>query len=428
MTSPVAPAAFLCTATHSVMQDPVLAICGHLFDRAITQKELVCPIDHKTLSGIRVIPFSELKVEIEKWKAKLQKSDPLEGNFSKMAISQVRNVLTIPRLKNVHNAHFDDIHGLIRLSDDRFVSGSKDTTLKIWSKDGDLIQTLEMGREKGYEHWITALSVFPDGCWSSGTRQGALTIWDQEGKALSTVTLDSKKSSQQGPICKARNQVRINCVAPMDAANGKVYVGMPQYVEVWNMQTNQLVAQYPASVNDWVYCIEVLENQHLLVVIGSVLEYWQMNSSEVEHKETLIQGTAKSPEGQRPHISAIKRLEYNPAIVGTALFDGSVRLLDLQSKTIVRVFQEHQKRVWAIENIAPQIFASCADDATIKLWDVRQPKSIVTIGGNPGRVSSVMRLNSNTLVSGSCPDDVFRSKDKALLSFWDIRSLKKGGC
>lgn len=428
MTSPVTPAipaAFLCTATRSVMQDPVLAICGHLFDRAVTQKELICPIDQKMLSGIRVIPFAELKIEIEGWKARTEKSAPLESRFAQMAIKQASKAPTVPHLKDVHKAHFDDVHGLIRLSDTRFVSGSKDTTLKIWNEKGDRIQTLEMGKERGYEHWITALSVFPDGCWASGTRQGSLTIWDQEGNALSTITRDFRERSAQGPVCKTRNQIRINCVTPKDPSKGTVYVGTPQYIEVWNMKENQLVTQYPASANDWVYCIEVLENQHLLVVIGSILECWQMNDAGVEHKENLIRGSDKTPEGQRPHISAIKRLEHNPEIVGTALFDGSVRLFDLQSKKIVRVFQEHQKRVWAIENIAPQVLASCADDATIKLWDVRCPNSIVTIGENPGRVSSIMRLNSNILVSGSCPDDVFRSKDKARLSFWDIRNIKK---
>jgi WD40 repeat protein len=74
-------------------------------------------------------------------------------------------------------------------------------------------------------------------------------------------------------------------------------------------------------------------------------------------------------------------------------------------------------------NLSPQILASSADDRTIKIWDVRQPSSTLTIAGNPGRVSSLLRLSETILISGSCPDDVFASEEKASITFWDIRKI-----
>jgi len=74
-------------------------------------------------------------------------------------------------------------------------------------------------------------------------------------------------------------------------------------------------------------------------------------------------------------------------------------------------------------NLKPQILASSADDKTIKIWDIRMKRSAMTITGNPGRVSSLIRLSETILISGSCPDKVFKSKEKASITFWDIRKI-----
>ena len=43
--------------------------------------------------------------------------------------------------KIIKNAHDDDIHGLISLSNTDFVSGSKDQSLKRWTAEGDLTRS-----------------------------------------------------------------------------------------------------------------------------------------------------------------------------------------------------------------------------------------------------------------------------------------------
>lgn len=54
----------------------------------------------------------------------------------------------------------------------------------------------------------------------------------------------------------------------------------------------------------------------------------------------------------------------------------------------------------------PNIIASSSDDRTIKIWDVRLAKSAKTIGGHIGRVSTLLAMPENVLISGSCPDDL----------------------
>ena len=62
------PPAFLCSSSNEVMNDPVLALCGHLFERTIIEGVSNCPVDHMPIKGRELITFRKLKNEIESWK------------------------------------------------------------------------------------------------------------------------------------------------------------------------------------------------------------------------------------------------------------------------------------------------------------------------------------------------------------------------
>jgi len=360
--------------------------------------------------------------------------DELTSRFSEMTLQEEKESANeavgetrkaIRPLKIIRNAHDDDIHGFVSTAPGFFVSGSKDNSLKMWTINGDFVQHLETEASKrGYKYWVTALSAFSKGLWASGTRDGQITIWDVEGNVQSTLRYNPSRGAKNRYQCKERNKTRINCITELDASEESVtfYTGTPKYIQLWDGLSGKFLRGYKASENDWVYCIEVLEKQHLLVVIGSDLEYWKMHSFHPK-KQSLIQESRHRAHRQRPHISAIKRLEHDRNQLASALFDGSVKLIDIIAQRLLRDYREHRGRVWSVENVRPQLFASSADDKTIKIWDVRQHQSVLSIGKNPGRVSSLLRLSDTSLISGSCPDDVMASQEKASMTFWDIRQI-----
>jgi WD40 repeat protein len=126
---------------------------------------------------------------------------------------------------------------------------------------------------------------------------------------------------------------------------------------------------------------------------------------------------------QRPHISAITMLRSSPNTLASALFDGTVQLVDFQSQKIKQVFDAHKGRVWSVVELKPELIASSGDDKAIKIWDCRQKKSICTLNDNPGRVSSLLKIDEDQFISGSCPSDPFASKEKAEIKIWDIKKL-----
>lgn len=335
------------------------------------------------------------------------------------------------KVKVVENVHQDDIHALIRLSDDTWVTGSKDGSLKKWNFEGKLIKNIMNPGRIDYTNWITALAPHGEDAWLSGTRNGIISLWGHEGiqkEQWGTGFTSSK--SEQDPACKERNTHRVNCLSSFIPYSQKplFFAGWPRCFTLHSSieQNSSSLCSTRTSQNDWVYAVQPLKENSLLVVTGCRLDRWVCSESPLslwKKKESFVEEGKR--QSKRPFISTMTPLQEAPSHYGLAVFDGSVRVLDIGNKKTVFFAQEHKERVWTIENITAQCFASCGDDGFIKLWDIRQPpKAIITLQDNTkekARVSVLLSVKEHLLVSGSCPDQVRKSATKAQFSFWDTR-------
>ncbi|MFM6194897.1 MAG: WD40 repeat domain-containing protein, partial [Planktothrix sp.] len=63
-------------------------------------------------------------------------------------------------------------------------SGSDDKTIKLWSRDGELLDTLT-----GHEGQVTSVSWSPDGkILASGSQDKTIKLWSRDGQPLDTLT------------------------------------------------------------------------------------------------------------------------------------------------------------------------------------------------------------------------------------------------
>jgi len=403
------------------MEKPFLGMCGHLFDEAVLKKYSKCPLDQRSLADAIPLPGLRDRISHHSIGQKIA-----EDSYEKKVKEPEFGTIQATKEKVIKNVHLDDIHGLI-LSGKNIISGSKDNMLRMWDLEGKYIQPLRpyiSSQKKGYEYWVTALSPLSNGLFASGTRNGDISIWDETGEELVAMKYNPSQRSMNGYTCKDRNKQRINCITEYSQSQNSLlfYTGTAKFIQLWDSDKRGIIWYHQASQNDWVYCIEVLENNNLIVVIGPDLEVWDMSDFASPKRSKVVDGLSFSGGSQRPHISSILRLPTKKEHLAAAFFDGSVRIVDLTSQKTVIQYAEHEKRVWSVIDVGMNLLASGADDKTIKIWDVRQKHSVCTLGGNPGRVSSLLKIGEGRFISGSCPDDLKTSKDKASFTFWNLIS------
>lgn len=334
------------------------------------------------------------------------------------------------KVKVVKNVHRDDIHALIKLSDRTFISGSKDGCLKKWDFNGTLKKNVYLNPVINYKSWITALTPVNESYWLSGTRDGYVHQWNSAGKQIRELKVSPCFEGQHQ--CKERNENRVNSLSllPTEDNSGQhvYFAGWPTQFTTHNLEKDARIRYTVTDPNDWVYGVHAISSTALLVITGPRLDHWVRSANSFDWKEKTH--LVKPPEGdklpRKTHfISAITPLHASKQYFGLSVFDGSVRVYDLIAQKTIMNAREHTKRVWTIENITDSCFGSCGDDGLIKLWDIRtKGKSLKTLQDNQkekARVSVLLMLEGHSLLSGSCPDNVKRSANKAQFSFWDVR-------
>lgn len=334
--------------------------------------------------------------------------------------------------KTRYNVHSDDIHTLLQVDERHFVSGSKDCTVKLWSTQGDPVQTMyePPPHQSSYRSWVTCSMKTSGNHVICGFRDGRLQMWGDNFQTLASAThtaiADKFKS-------KDRNHDRVLCMVE-DGKN--ILLGCPLGVCVWSLDALQsksggYMAVQRLTSNDWVYCIERISASHLALVLASNLEIYDASMSAITEKwrrQVIIIDNNRyhRDQRQRPHISAIQRV--GDSYMACACFDGVLRLADLCTPRVVSQRRAHRGRMWAVTKVLAeeQCIATSADDACIRLWDCRTlPRAVCELQQRPhGRVSQLLALNPFELLAASCPDDPHNSETKGQFTFWDLRMTR----
>jgi len=351
-----------------------------------------------------------------------------EDKFSSALISKKTNV------------HLDDIHG-IQIYKDQIISGSKDTTVRLFSREGEFQRFVSKHpsfKEDSfsYYHWVTALDIFPDGSAVIGHRNSFLRCIDARfgvsyfGAKLS---YDLEAIESDSLFCryyKTRNKERImsiKCLRGFADSEYTALIGFPEVFLQVNFDTKSIVRKYVFRDPEWVYGFAQLDAEIVAVIHGCSLSVFRMTKNGWERVDSLVEMSREKPQPeQRPFISSVSPMsvhEYKARLV-LSFFGGATKILDCETKTSIFEAAEHTQRVWQAVPFSEHEYASCADDGLIKIWDVRQkPCSIRTLGGHPGRVSAMAFFDKSSLVAGSCSEKPREDPDKAQFFFYDLRRI-----
>jgi WD40 repeat protein len=334
--------------------------------------------------------------------------------------SDVKNETGLSVLGHVQNAHWDDIHFLRKLSDGTFVSASKDHALYKWDREGKLVTTVREIEPMGIDQkeWVTALEVINDEYWVTGERNGRVSLWSVDGKFVKDIKPKLPKSNHKS---NAYNTHRVTTIAAGVNKNKlSFYIGFPTKFDEYSPVAGKTISTALVHRNDWVYCIHPLDEKSVLSVRAGYLEKWRKKDFRWAKEQTLIQEGQKL-RNTRQHISSLVPLISSPNQFGLSIFGGYVKVFDLAQEKIIREWKEHKGRVWAIENVFRETFASSGEDGFVKVWDTRAQSSVQSIKLSKGDVTALMRYDDSLFIAGTYSKDALEISEGAKLVYYDIR-------
>jgi WD40 repeat protein len=299
----------------------------------------------------------------------------------------------------VQNSHGGTIKSFQFFRQDKYiVSIGSDKTIKIWTSDGRLVNTLV-----GHTARIECMAVNREGTLivSGSTDGGDLTLrlWDVEGRML--------KILDRG---KAYNTVAFS-------PDGKKIIAGTTGSEGKQVLCFSITGEFlkKAELPSKIYSIDGLgfspDGKKILAASGKDL--WLLDAQTLAIVQSFpsldsgITAMALSPDGTR---------------IITASEDNVLRLLTLDGR-LMHTFKGHTDRVWALA-YAPdgKMIVSGSFDNTIRLWN-SSGKQIRTINVDPLTVMCVRFTDDGKKIaaSGMTGDAHIGVNDDSGIGFWDLQ-------
>jgi WD40 repeat protein len=274
--------------------------------------------------------------------------------------------------------HSATIHRLAFSPDSRqIVSGSLDGTLSLWNIDGTLIKKIQ-----AHQAPIWGVAVSPDGkIIASASGDQTIKLWQMDGKLLNTLTGHSTS---------------VWSVAFSNDGQIIASAGLDHQVKLWQLNGKQLktLPNHQAPVWDVAFCRE----NNLLVSVSSdrTAQLSNLNGTIVKtlHSDKAIlgvdcQGQYIATSGRDNQVKIwrldgtfIRNLKGHRAVIrdvalnsqGTmaisASDDGTVKLWQ-RNQYLLKHFYGHQDTIWELATSGNnQLIASVSVDNSLKLWQI----------------------------------------------------------
>ncbi|MDX2214374.1 MAG: CHAT domain-containing protein [Oculatellaceae cyanobacterium bins.114] len=274
------------------------------------------------------------------------------------------------------------IHASFSPDGQMIVSGSDDDTVRLWRRDGTLINTL-----RGHRDHVRSVSFSPNGAMiASGSYDHTIRLWRRDGTAIATLTGHTDKVTS---ISFSPNGQWLASAS----ADGTV--------KLWQLNgTNPQVYATLLGHKGWVMTVRFSPDGQLLASAGNdgIIRLWRSSDGQLvetfPRQMTSIDGLSFSPDG---------------AMLVAATKAGNLLLWRRLGDrfTLTQTMTGHTDRVWGV-SFSPdgQLIASASADNTVKLW---QPdgRLIVTLEGHNSSVYSVsFSPDGDTLTSTSADNTV----------------------
>eukprot|EP00948_MAST-09A_sp_MAST-9A-sp1_P000301 g301.t1 len=289
--------------------------------------------------------------------------------------------------KQTLTGHNNYVYTIAILDENTFVSGSADSTIKVWRKatNGQFkcVETLT-----GHTDFVYTIAILDENTFVSGSYDKTIKVW--------------RKATDGQFACEQTLTEHTNCVHTVAILDENTFVSgsAENTIKVWRKATNgQFVSQQTLTGHtESVYALAILdENTFVSGSVDNTIKVWRKATNGQFKCEQSLTGHTK-------WVNTVAILDENTFVSGS--FDNTIivwRKATNGQFVCKETLTEHNAFVYTIAILAANTFVSGSGDKTIKVWRKATNGQFVceqTLTGNTYGVYTVAILDENTFVSG----------------------------
>jgi WD40 repeat protein len=293
---------------------------------------------------------------------KLQRFGVANGNTKIQVASALPELVYGVRERNRFDGHSKKVEGVSFSPDNQFIaSASEDQTVKIWNRDGLLLETLT-----GYKNWVNKISFSPD------------------SKLIATASSD-----------KTIKLWRLECVSLQNKTCQKVDIKLLKTIDKKN-----------DGHQDWVTDVSFSPDGNIFATASAdgAIKIWNQDG---QLQQTISVATNNFNKTDKSENNGFWGVAFSPdsAVIAASHEDTTVKLYN-KDGTIIQTLTGHTNRVRHV-SFSPdgKLIATGSDDNTAIIWQ-KDGKLLKRIEGHKGHVNRVrFSPNGNFIATVSDGDN-----------------------